>query len=366
MKWNWQLSNWPQFIFDSNAVLQLEKEFLINVGKSAAFLKSITPQDRQQFIIEILTAEGSESSKIEAELLNRESLQSSIKKHFGLKDSNIKSSEKEIGMADLLCEIYDTFDKPLTHEMLCKWHSMLIGSSNKGIEVGQYRSHNEPMQIVSNRYNEGKVFFEAPPSKDVYREMNRFIQWFNQNKRLGSIFDRAAVCHVYFESIHPFEDGNGRIGRALIEKMLSQSIGNPILIAVSKILEKYKKDYYYQLGKCNQTLDIREWVEFFSKMILLAQKDSNELLFFVIEKAKLMSRLSSLLNQRQEKVLLRMFKEGVEGFKGGLSANNYMKITNTSRATATRDLSDLVEMGALFKTGQLRHTRYWLNIEKSS
>jgi len=267
-------------------------------------------------------------------------------------------------MAKLLCDIYETFSAPLSHEMLFKWHSMLFDESTKDIEYGKYRSHEEPMQIVSYRYDRQRVFFEAPPSNKIYSEMELFIDWFNSKKNSDSIFVRAAIAHVYFESIHPFEDGNGRIGRALVEKVLSQSVDKPILIAISKELEKNKKNYYLELGKCNHSLDIQDWVDFFSKIILKAQQESIDLLNFLIEKAKLFLKLSGELNQRQEKVLLRMFAEGLEGFKGGLSADNYIKITKTSRPTATRDLTDLVKIGALLKTGELRHTRYWLNIKK--
>src|SRR5262249_19254401 len=153
---------------------------------------------------------------------------------------------------------------------------------------------------------------------------------------------RAAIAHVYFESIHPFEDGNGRIGRVLIEKVLSQGVGQPLLIAVSKVLEKRRKEYYAALERCNQTLEIEHWVSFFADVVLQAQEESMNLLYFLIEKSRLLTALSGQLNPRQEKALLRMFAEGPSGFKGGLSAENYIAITKTSRATATRDLVDLV------------------------
>ena len=175
--------------------------------------------------------------------------------------------------------------------------------------------------------------------------------------------EAAAIAHIYFESIHPFEDGNGRIGRILVEKILSQGVGQPLLIAVSKVLEKKKKEYYLELGKCNQALEVQDWVEFFSKAILQAQEESINLLFFLIKKSKLFSTLAGQINARQEKALLRMFAEGPDGFQGGLSAENYISITKTSRATATRDLTDLLDKGAFIKTGELRHTRYRLNLE---
>lgn len=135
------------------------------------------------------------------------------------------------------------------------------------------------------------------------------------------------------------------------------------MIAVSKVLERRKKEYYQALEACNRTLDATAWVEFFANAILQAQEESLNLLNFIIEKSKLLTKLAGSLNQRQEKALLQMFQEGPNGFQGGLSAEKYIAITGPSKATATRDLAELVELRALSKTGELRHTRYWLNIQ---
>ncbi len=356
MPWNWELPEWPQFNYRSDKIGLKERQFLLGSGKAFAVIKNISEDDSRQFIIEIMSLEGVESAKIEGETLDRSSLQSSIRKHFGLKEDKKKESKKEAGMAALLYSVYKTFDKPLTHQMMHKWHAELFKEQSQ-IEVGNYRTHDDPMQIVSNRNH--KVHFEAPPSKQIPKEMNQFIKWFNSNNT-QSILEKAAIAHVYFESIHPYEDGNGRIGRLLIEKILSQGIGRPTLIAVSRILEANKNKYYEALGKCNRTLEIAPWVNFLTDAILQAQRESMDWLQFLVQKSKLMNSLKDKLNPRQEKVLLRLFKEGITGFKGGLSAENYISITKTSRATATRDLAELVNLGALKKTGELRHTRYWL------
>jgi Fic family protein len=360
MPWNWELPNWPQFYYDPKTVLPLEREFLVGMGSSFACLKAIDKNEYKRFIVEILSLEGLESSRIEGEILDRKSLQSSIKKHFGINKEAKTKKDKESGMAELLCDVYETFDNPLTHEMLYNWHSMLFKESSDIDDCGKYRTHSEPMQIVSNRYDSSIVFFEAPPSKAIYNEMTTFVKWFNSASAFESILGRAAIAHVYFESIHPFEDGNGRIGRVLVEKILSQGIRRPVLIAISKSLEKQKKNYYAELEKCNRKLDVDHWVAFFSKIILQAHEESIKLLYFLIEKSKIMHAFSGQINPRQTKVLLRIFAEGPDGFKGGLSAENYIAITKASRATATRDLTDLVKKKILIKTGELRHTRYWL------
>lgn len=364
MPWNWQLAGWPKFRFHRECIAEQEKRFLLAVGSSVAFLKKIDPQDGHRFVIEALSSEGEQSSRIEGEILNRASLQSSIKRHFGLSmPISVKRKHvREAGMAELLCDVYDSYAKPLTHEMLGEWHAKLCQGTSSRFKIGGYREHEEPMQIVGYRLDLPQVFFEAPPPIMVYSEMNQYIEWFNSSKTASSILGRAAIAHLYFENIHPFEDGNGRIGRALVAKSLSQGVGRSILIAVSKVLERRKKEYYQALEACNRTLEATSWVEFFADVVLEAQEESLHLLNFIIEKSKLLSELAGSLNERQEKVLLRMFEAGPNGFEGGLSAEKYIAITGASRATTTRDLAELVELGALFKTGELRHTRYWLNI----
>lgn len=362
MPWNWELPEWPKFHYDPDRISQLERQFLLGVGSAFAYLKTIDRKEHYRFIVEILSLEGLDSSKIEGEILDRESLQASIKQHFGLQTILKEGADKESRMGQLLCDVYESFDKPLTHEMLWQWHSVLF--KDTPIECGKYRTFAEPMQIVSNRHDSQRVFFEAPPSARVFSEMTAFIEWFNSTK--GSILARAAIAHVYFECIHPFEDGNGRIGRVLSEKVLSQGVGQPVLIAISRSLEKRKKEYYSALEKCNRTLEVHQWVEFFASVVLQAHEESMGLLYFLIEKSKMLNSLAGKLNPRQMKVLLRMFEEGPNGFKGGLSAENYIAITKTTRATATRDLTDLVEKGALVKTGELRHTRYRLNLKQKT
>lgn len=366
MPWNWELPNWPQFNYDPDQIAQKERQFLLGVGSACAFLKNIGEQEYNQFVVEILSLEGLESSRIEGEILDRESLQSSIKQHFGLNATGKHEGNKESKMAELLCNVYESFDKPLTHEMLWQWHSRLFNEQSHIVDCGKYRTHVEPMQIISSRYDSPRVFFEAPPSMKVPDEMAVFVNWFNSKSSSEPILGRAAIAHVYFESIHPFEDGNGRIGRVLVEKILSQGVERPVLIAVSKVLEKRKKEYYAALERCNRTLEVDHWVAFFADVVLQAQEESMNLLYFLIEKSKMLTALSGQLIPRQEKVLLRLFAEGPNGFKGGLSAEKYIAITKTSRATATRDLTDLVQKGVLMKTGELRHTRYWLNLPSRS
>ncbi|MGZ3632992.1 MAG: DUF4172 domain-containing protein [Parachlamydiaceae bacterium] len=360
MGWNWQQALWPHFHYEVPNLLQLDRKFLQGAGGITAVFNHLDHKEKKLYIVELLCIEGTKSARIEGEVLERESLQSSIRRHFGLQIDHKKISIPEKGMADLMCLVYETYNEPLSHQMLCKWHEILMQGRNHLDALGMYRFHDEPMQIVSKRYGDPIVYFEAPASKNIQKEMTTFIDWFNSTSENESILGKTAQAHVYFESIHPFEDGNGRIGRALVEKTLSQALGLPALIAVSQTIEARKKEYYSYLAQCNKTLDIGNWVTFFAEVILQAQNNSIQLINFLVKKSSLMNSCKGKINSRQEKALLRIFSEGIEGFAGGLSAENYMSITKASRATVTRDLADLLEKGILIKTGQLKHTRYWL------
>ena len=209
---------------------------------------------------------------------------------------------------------------------------------------------------------------KAPPSARVKAGMDAFILWFNANSPKGEAplpaLTRAGIVHLYFESIHPFEDGNGRIGRALCEKALAQSIGEPSLIALAYMIERYRKDYYDNLEASNKSNAITDWLIYFGGTILEAQRVTLARVEFSVAKAKYYEHHRGQFNERQEKVIARMFREGLDGFKGGLSAENYIAITQASRATATRDLQDLVSKGALTRTGERRYTRYALGISE--
>lgn len=222
------------------------------------------------------------------------------------------------------------------------------------------------MQVVSGSVYEPKVHFEAPSSSRVPSEMKRFIAWFGQTAPGGEnalpALTRAGIAHLYFESIHPFEDGNGRIGRAIAEKALAQSLGQPTLTALAATILARRKSYYEALERANKENEITRWLMWFAGVAIEAQRGTIALVEFLIDKTKLLDRLKGQLNARQEKALRRMFREGPEGFKGGLSAGKYSTITGASPATTTRDLADLVEKGALVREGERRYARYHLSV----
>jgi Fic family protein len=222
------------------------------------------------------------------------------------------------------------------------------------------------MQVVSGAIGSPKIHFEAPPSIRVPSEMARFIEWFNRSAPRGveplPALTRAGVVHLYFESIHPFEDGNGRIGRALAEKSLAQNLGQPPLIAMAATILARRGRYYAALEAANKKNEITDWLMWFAGMTIEAQRRTLAFIEFMIDKTKLLDRLNGQLNDRQQKALLRMLREGPDGFKGGLSAGKYSSITGASPATTTRDLADLTEKGALIREGERRHARYKLRV----
>jgi Fic family protein len=365
MTWNWQQKSWPDFSFREDDLSELEAQFLRQTGIMIGALKHFSDDDKNALTIEIITDEAVKTSAIEGEILDRDSVQSSIARNFGLSTLKRNIPPEEKGIAEMMVDLYKTYDAPLSQKMLFSWHHMLMAGRTDLKDIGRYRTHEDPMRVISGQYHEPKIHFEAPPSARMKAEMDQFIKWFNQKLTTGAL-THAGIAHLYFVSIHPFEDGNGRIGRAIAEKSLSISLGHPTLISLSFMIERHRKDYYRALELNNKDLEITDWLIYFAKTILDAQRYTQSLINFLIEKTKFYDRLRGKLNERQEKVIARMFREGVDGFKGGLSAENYISIADTSRATATRDLTDLVEKQALKKTGQLRHTRYFLNIEHES
>ncbi|MEN8255104.1 MAG: Fic family protein, partial [Verrucomicrobiota bacterium] len=316
--------------------------------------------------VELVSEEALKTSAIEGEFLNRDSLQSSIRRQFGLQADNRRIPPAEEGIAEMMVEVYRTWDEPLTDETLFKWHAMLTLGRRDLVDMGRYRTTAQPMQVVSGALDRRTIHFEAPPSNRMAQEMALFVDWFNRTASGGPsalpAVTRAGLAHLYFVSIHPFEDGNGRIGRAVAVKALSQSLGRSSLIALAHMIEANRKAYYAALERNNQLLEITDWLAWFARTVLDAQEYTVECIEFLIRKSKLYRRLEGQLNERQQKVLSRMFREGLGGFKGGLSADNYIRIAKTSASTATRDLQDLVAKGVLVRTGERKSTRYHLNL----
>ena len=366
MTWNWQKPDWPDFRWDRARLESAEKHFLVSGGVFVGTVRHLGKEERDQLTIEAMSTEAVTTSEIEGEILDRASVQSSLRKQLGLATDERRVRPAERGIAEMMLDLYRSFAEPLSEEMLFRWHRMVMSGSRNLRDVGRYRTGGEPMQVVSGAIHEPRVHFEAPPSSRVPSEMKRFGSWFGRTApgrdELLPALTRAGIAHLYFESIHPFEDGNGRIGRAIAGKALAQSLGQPTLTALAATILARRKSYYEALEAANKENEITRWLLWFAGVAIEAQRRTIALVEFLIDKTKLLDRLKGQLNARQEKALLRMFREGPEGFRGGLSAGKYSTITGASPATTTRDLADLVEKGALVREGERRYARYRLSV----
>ncbi len=365
MPWNWQQPDWPRFRWDAAGLPKFEEQFLLGAGELAGTLRHLDDPERQRFAIDQMSSEAVTTSAIEGEILDRASVQSSLRKQFGLREARA-AAPAERGIAEMTADLYRTYAEPLSRAMLFRWHRLLFEPRGGLPDTGRYRTSPQPMEIVTGALHKRRVHFEAPPSRRLRREMARFIEWFNhappQGKRPLAALTRAGIAHLYFESIHPFEDGNGRIGRAISEKALAQAGGQPALTGLSPVILIRRKAYYAALAAASRGNEITPWLLWFAQIALEAQKRSLAQVEFVLQKTRLLDRLRGHLNARQEKALLRMLREGPDGFKGGLSAGNYATITGASPATTTRDLAGLVETGALEREGERRYARYRLQL----
>ena len=369
MKYNWQLKDWTNFRYNTTEINELAYDCLKNISIFAGNITALPEDIKQETIIHFMVSEAVKTSAIEGEIVSREDVLSSIRNHFGLhtKTKQVKDLKAE-GISKVMIDAYQTFNKPISKKMLNDWHLMLfqeqIGQSK--MNTGKYRTHKEPTQVVSGPIGKEKIHFIAPPSKNIEEEMKYFVQWFNQTApgkqhEIKAAPIRSAIAHLYFESIHPFEDGNGRIGRAISEKALAQSLGCPILISLSQEIEANKKSYYFNLERAQKLNEITEWVKYFLEMINASIIRTKSQLTFILEKSRFFDKFKNKLNERQKKVINRMLEEGPLGFKGGITARKYISITKCSKATATRDLTELLTMQAIKRLpGKGRNISYEL------
>jgi Fic family protein len=365
MTYNWQQADWPHFTYQLSDIEEVLFTISEETGHINGVLKALPETVQTETLLNIMVTEAIKTSAIEGEYLSRPDVMSSIKNNLGLSDKKETIKDKKAkGAGELMVIARKSYAEPLSEEMLFDWHSILLGES-KRIKVGGWRTHNEPMQVVSGSIGKEKVHFEAPPSSKVPKEMTRFIKWFNDtapggSKEIKKAPLRSAIAHLYFESIHPFEDGNGRMGRAIAEKALSQTIGRPLMMSLSKSIEAERKAYYDALEKAQRINEITDWVTYFVNVIHQAQISTRELVEFALRKTKFLDRYKPELNERQLKVILRML-ESPDGFEGGMTAGKYISIAKTSKATATRDLQMLAEIGALRSEGAGRSVHYFVN-----
>ena len=366
-KYNWQKSDWPHFRYDLTTLEDTLFSIAEKTGLIRGKLAHLNENEQTEALITLMLEEAVKTSEIEGEYISRLDIRSSIKNKLGLNTAHTKVRDvRAEGVVDMMFDARKTFNDPLTDIKLFEWHLMLLSSSvNPHLRIAAWRIDDNPMQIVSEKSGRKIVHFEAPPSKDIPKEMEQFIEWFNetapnQSNAIKVAPVRAAIAHLYFESIHPFDDGNGRIGRTIAEKALSQGFGYPVMLSLSQSIESDKKAYYDALHTASKSNEITQWINYFVNVVLKSQQEAEAQINFILQKAKFFDKYKDNLNERQLKVINRMMRTGVKGFEGGMSAKKYMTITETSKATATRDLQELMALGAFTQIGSGRSTRYEL------
>jgi Fic family protein len=363
--YNWQYKEWANFTYNSNAISEIASIFLEKLNEADIVLQNLSVSEQQEELIRFMISEATKTSEIEGEFISRQDLMSSIKNRLGLNISpEIIKDKRAVAVANLLVVVRNSYDNKFSEAEIKKWHKLLFENS-KNINAGKWRTGIEPMQVVSGAIGKEIVHYEAPPSYRIPAEIKQFVHWYNSFKvkdNIANAIIKTAISHLYFESIHPFEDGNGRIGRAIAEKCLAQSLGRPILLSLSSVIEKNKKDYYAALKNTQNSLEVTDWIAYFANVIMQAQVQAIEIIKFSLQKSKFFTHFQSNFNERELKVINKMFDAGAEGFEGGITARKYISITKTSKPTATRDLQHLSKIGALLVSGEGRSVHYNLNI----
>lgn len=352
MTYIWQTKEWPNLNWQKAPLLSLLSQARKDQGILLGRVKNLGFNLGGQAEAVVLTEEAIKTSAIEGERLNRDSVRSSVARHLGLPTAGLVKNTRSVdGLVEVLLDATRGYAKPLTSERLKSWQAAFFPTGYSGfskIRVGKWRG-SEPMRVVSGPVGREKVHFEAPPGERVEKEMRQFILWwqFSLNSEDGLL--RAAVAHFYFVTIHPFEDGNGRIARALTDMALAQdeNLGNRFYSLSSQIMEE-RDDYYRVLEKCSKGNDITDWLVWFFGCYVRAVRGAEKVIADVLAKSEFWQRNSSIqLNERQRKVVNRLLDSGKEGFQGGLTTRKYVSMTKVSRATAFREIADLLEKGIL-------------------
>jgi Fic family protein len=368
MTWIWQHSDWPAFRYDKRMLEDRDISFRLHSERLTGRFEALPMAYREDATIDLMLSEAITTNAIEGEALDRESVRSSLLALITSDTLSERSDHKSMGAASLLVDVRKNWQAPLSHELLGKWQSMAVPEQRyTSIVRGAYRNDPSPMQIVSGPYGREKVHFEAPPADRVPDEMAMFLDWYRRSSPLYGEqkipgIARAGIAHLWFEVIHPFDDGNGRVGRAIADHALSQYLGYPTTACLATAIAADKKSYYLQLEKAScGSLDIRGWLDYFSDTVNQAQEIARDEVDFVLAKTRFYEAYRDQLNDRQAKVVSRVFAAGRKGFEGGITTRKYQAITKCANRTASRDLADLVALGVIIPLpGGGRTTRYAL------
>lgn len=378
IKYNWQHPNWPKFTYQSDGLNKIIDEYTKISSNLQGQVSQLDQHNKSEAYIFLMVEEAINTSEIEGENLNREEVRSSVARYLDLDLSQPKGIfHKETGIASLLIDVRKNFSSELSKEMICNWHKLLLTGqesycAKRDIKIGQYRTG--PVDIVTGSGDYEEVVFEGPAGDIVESEMSVFVEWYNSTSHLNDNSDyipgpvRSAIAHMWFTSIHPFGDGNGRIARAISEHALFQDFDIPPLFSLSTPINENRDGYYKMLAESSRihpSVDLTLWVKWFADITKDAQIDAKNKIDFILKKSIFWDHhKDTTLNKRQQKITNKFFEFGADGLiKTGINSERYQAITGCSSATATRDLKGLVEKGILVPSQSGgRSLRYFINL----
>lgn len=355
--------NWPDFIWNNDELFDIIAKVSFKQGILLGKMQSLGFDFRQEALLNNLTEEITKSSEIEGELLNKDEVRSSIARRLNIhNEKSINSSHHIDGVVEIMIDASHNFETSLTYERLCGWHAALFPTGYSGmykIKTACYRDDKEePMQVVSNNRGREIVYYEAPKASLIKEYMNDFVKWVNETNDVNPLI-KAAISHLWFITIHPFEDGNGRIARAITEFMLAKAEKSSYrFYSMSAQIQKQKNEYYKILETTQKgTLDVTNWIKWFLETMLQALETSEIMVSKIIVKAERWMEFNKFtLDENQKKMINMLF----DGFEGNLTSSKWAKICKCSQDTASRSIKQLVEFGILKQQGSGRSTHYVL------
>lgn len=346
----WQYPEWPSFTWNDSRLIALLSEVRNLEGKIQGMMDGLGFDVQSMTALNVMTEDVLRSNEIEGVILNSDKVRSSIAKHLGIDTAGLPQPDHYTeGVVQIMMDAVTNCNKPLTPERLFNWHAALFPTGRSGmypITVGAYRTGGEPMQIVSGAMGKEKVHYEAPPSDVVPDMMTDFLTWINSDNTVIDPVLKAAVAHLWFVAIHPFDDGNGRLTRTITDMQLAKADGFPLrFYSMSAEILREKKTYYEILEHTTgNSTDITEWLEWFLNTMKSSILRAEETVKRVVSKSSFWQRHREIpMNERQVKMVNMLW----DGFTGKLTSSKWAKITKTSQATALRDITDLIEKGIL-------------------
>lgn len=345
----WQQPTWAEFTWDNDKLITLLSEVRNHEGRILGLMDGLGFGIQNATSLDVMVEDVLRSSEIEGELLNADRVRSSIARHLGIETEGLPEPDHYTeGVVQVMLDAVRNSNEPLTHKRLFNWHAALFPTGRSGmypITVAAYRTGPEPMQVVSGAMGREKVHYEAPASEVVPAMMDEFLRWINGEQGIDPIL-KAAVAHLWFVAIHPFDDGNGRITRTITDMLLAKADGMPHrFYSMSAEILRERKGYYAALEKVTTgTTDITTWLDWFLQTLRSAILRSEKMVQRVVRKSLFWQQHRKVrMNERQVKIVNMLW----DGFEGKLTTSKWAKISKTSQATALRDVSDLVEKGVL-------------------